>query len=145
MDIKMVVGWILVVGAVNWGLVGLMDTNLVESLLGMGTMLTKGVYVVVGAAGVYKAYVMVTNMKQWGFGNYSENPDKYLGDEKPSALENEVYPTSVNKLLAQLKSSQSQVGEPAAAVYPNPYATFLAPKESENSASVSRPFDPANG
>ena len=31
------VGWILVVGALNWGLVGLLGLNLVESILGVGT------------------------------------------------------------------------------------------------------------
>ena len=58
MDTKMLVGWILVIGALNWGLVGLLNLNLVESLLGMGSMLTKGVYVVVGLAGLYKAYMI---------------------------------------------------------------------------------------
>lgn len=58
----MLVGWILVIGAVNWGLVGLLNMNLVESVLGMGTV-TKAVYVVVGLAGVYKAYMMLTKMK----------------------------------------------------------------------------------
>lgn len=60
MDIKQVVGWVLVVGALNWGLVGLMDLNVVESVLGAGSVLTKAIYLVVGVAGVYKAYMMVS-------------------------------------------------------------------------------------
>lgn len=59
MDTKQLVGWVLVVGALNWGLVGLMDLNLVESVLGAGSILTRAVYVVVGLAGAYKAYMMV--------------------------------------------------------------------------------------
>lgn len=63
MNTKMLVGWVLVVGAVNWGLVGLLGLNIVESVLGAGSMLTKVVYIAVGLAGVYKAYVMLTKSK----------------------------------------------------------------------------------
>lgn len=59
MDVKQIVGWVVVVGAINWGLVGLLNMNLVESILGSGSMLTKIVYIVVGVAGAYKAYMMV--------------------------------------------------------------------------------------
>ena len=60
MNTKQLVGWILVVGALNWGLVGLLNMNLVESVLGVGSMLTKVVYIVVGLAGAYKGYMMVS-------------------------------------------------------------------------------------
>lgn len=59
MDIKQVVGWLVVIGAVNWGLVGLLNMNVVETILGAGSMLAKIVYIVIGAAGVYKAYMML--------------------------------------------------------------------------------------
>lgn len=64
MDMKKLIGWVLVIGALNWGLVGLLNMNLVESLLGAGSFLTKAVYIVVGAAGVYKAYMMVNGGKK---------------------------------------------------------------------------------
>ena len=61
MNTKQLVGWVLVVGAVNWGLVGLMDLNIVETIFGgSSSMLTRAVYIVVGLAGAYKAYMMVT-------------------------------------------------------------------------------------
>ncbi len=41
------------VGAINWGLVGLMDLNLVTMLLGDGSMLTKVVYILVGVSAVW--------------------------------------------------------------------------------------------
>lgn len=63
MNTKLLVGWVLVVGALNWGLVGLANMNLVESLLGAGSTLTTVVYAVVGLAGVYKAYLMLTKTK----------------------------------------------------------------------------------
>jgi len=61
LDLKQVVGWVLVLGAVNWGLVGLLDMNLVETIFGgSASMLTRAVYIVVGLAGAYKAYMMVS-------------------------------------------------------------------------------------
>ncbi len=48
------------VGALNWGLVGLLDLNVVEGLLGMGTMATKLVYILVGVSAVY---VLATHQK----------------------------------------------------------------------------------
>lgn len=60
LNTKQLVGWVLVVGALNWGLVGLLNMNLVETILGAGSMLTRVVYIVVGLAGAYKAYVMLS-------------------------------------------------------------------------------------
>ena len=51
-----VVSFVLViVGALNWGLVGLFDVNLVDMLLGSYPVVEQLVYVLVGAAGVYLA------------------------------------------------------------------------------------------
>ena len=41
-----------IVGAVNWGLVGLLDFNLVASLFGEETVLTKLIYSLVGVTGL---------------------------------------------------------------------------------------------
>lgn len=40
------------VGAINWGLIGILDFNLVEYLLGHGTLVTKIVYSLVGISGI---------------------------------------------------------------------------------------------
>ena len=42
---------LMVIGALNWGIVGLFDTNVVEEILGTGTA-TDVVYVVIGIAGL---------------------------------------------------------------------------------------------
>jgi uncharacterized membrane protein YuzA (DUF378 family) len=42
---------LLVIGALNWGIVGLFDTNVVEEILGTGTV-ADVVYVAVGLAGL---------------------------------------------------------------------------------------------
>lgn len=43
---------LVIVGALNWGLVGLFDFNLVMTLLGAYPMLEKAVYVLVGLSAV---------------------------------------------------------------------------------------------
>lgn len=52
MATKQLVGWVLALAAINWGLVGLLDMNLVNSLLG-ATGLENIVYILVGVSGVY--------------------------------------------------------------------------------------------
>lgn len=48
------VAWLLiVVGGLNWGLVGAFDYNLVDSLFGVDSALATIVYVLVGLAAVY--------------------------------------------------------------------------------------------
>ena len=42
---------LMVIGALNWGIVGLFDTNVVEEILGTGTA-ADVVYVIVGLAGL---------------------------------------------------------------------------------------------
>jgi uncharacterized protein len=42
---------LMVIGALNWGIVGLFDTNVVEEIFGTGTA-TDVVYVVFGLAGL---------------------------------------------------------------------------------------------
>lgn len=63
MSMKQLFGWVLVVGALNWGLVGLANLNIVETVFGAGSMLTKVIYIVVGVAGAYMAYTMATKAK----------------------------------------------------------------------------------
>lgn len=44
---------LVIIGAVNWGLVGLFSLDLVALILGSIPMLAKIVYILVGLAGVY--------------------------------------------------------------------------------------------
>lgn len=50
---------LVVVGALNWGLVGLMGLDVVAKIFGDMTSITKVVYIVVGLAGVYVAVTML--------------------------------------------------------------------------------------
>lgn len=44
---------LLVIGGLNWGLVGLFDYNIVAKVFGDMTVLTRGIYDLVGLAAVY--------------------------------------------------------------------------------------------
>ncbi len=41
-----------IIGAINWGLIGLFDYNLVASIFGAGTAFERLIYVLVGIAGI---------------------------------------------------------------------------------------------
>ena len=43
---------LIIIGALNWGLIGLFDFNLVETLFGIDNVITKIVYALVGIAGI---------------------------------------------------------------------------------------------
>jgi uncharacterized protein len=57
------IGWIamilVLVGALNWGLVGFFDVDIVASIFGSGETLTKVVYDIVGLAAVYMVIMML--------------------------------------------------------------------------------------
>ncbi|KKU83009.1 MAG: hypothetical protein UY11_C0032G0005 [Candidatus Amesbacteria bacterium GW2011_GWC2_47_8] len=52
------------IGAVNWGLVAVLDYNLVTTLFGLWPAVETWVYVLVGLAGLWGAYAMLTNSKK---------------------------------------------------------------------------------
>lgn len=56
---------LLVVGGLNWGLVGVANFDLVAALFGAGSILSKAVYTLVGAAAVYQAASLKAIQKRW--------------------------------------------------------------------------------
>ena len=48
---------LILIGGLNWGLVGFFDFNLVDALFGEGSALARVVYALVGLAAVYKIAV----------------------------------------------------------------------------------------
>ena len=50
---------LLIVGGVNWGLIGLMNIDLVAMIFGDMTVLARLVYLAVGAAGLYGIYTCI--------------------------------------------------------------------------------------
>lgn len=53
--IDVIAAVLVVVGALNWGLVGVAGFNFVAALLGHGSILSSIVYSLVGLAGLYQA------------------------------------------------------------------------------------------
>ena len=56
---------LLVVGGLNWGLVGAAGIDLVATLFGVMTPLTRVVYVLVGLAGLYQAMQWQGIQRRW--------------------------------------------------------------------------------
>jgi len=48
---------LVIIGGLNWGLVGLFDLDLVAALFGVGSILAKIVYVLVGLSALWLAVV----------------------------------------------------------------------------------------
>lgn len=55
---------ITIIGAVNWGLIGIFDFNLVETIFGIKTMLTKIIYIIVGIAGLINIGLLFDNLEE---------------------------------------------------------------------------------
>lgn len=53
---------LVIIGAINWGLVGLFDFNLVEYLFGDGSLLTRIVYVLVAVSGLVDIAIFTKNL-----------------------------------------------------------------------------------
>lgn len=49
---------LVLIGAINWGLIGFFDFNLVSALLGDMTLLSRIVYSTVGLSAIYAAFVL---------------------------------------------------------------------------------------
>jgi uncharacterized membrane protein YuzA (DUF378 family) len=47
---------LLIIGGLNWGMVGLFNVDMVATLFGPGSALTRVVYVLVGIAALYSVY-----------------------------------------------------------------------------------------
>ncbi len=51
---------LLVVGGLNWGLVGLLGVDVIQTVFGSVPMLVKAIYVLVGLAALYKIYIVAS-------------------------------------------------------------------------------------
>lgn len=44
---------LLIIGGINWGLVGLLDLNLVSTLFGEGSLISRIIYILVGLSALW--------------------------------------------------------------------------------------------
>ena len=56
---------LVVIGALNWGLVGLLQFDLVATLFGDATILSRLVYSLVGLAGLFQALQWKAIQRRW--------------------------------------------------------------------------------
>jgi uncharacterized protein len=56
---------LVVIGALNWGLVGVLNFDLVATLLGDGTAGARLVYALVGLAGIFQAASWKAIQRRW--------------------------------------------------------------------------------
>ena len=63
--VDVVAAVLLVVGGVNWGLVGAAGIDAVATLFGVMSPLTRTVYVLVGLAGLYQAVQWQGIQRRW--------------------------------------------------------------------------------
>lgn len=56
---------LLVIGGINWGVVGLTGSDLVSLLFGTLSPLSRAVYLVVGVAGLYQAAQWKAIQRRW--------------------------------------------------------------------------------
>ena len=61
--IQKIVLVITIIGAVNWGLIGVFDFNLVEMLFGTGSMLSRLVYTLVGISGLVNIGILFNHIE----------------------------------------------------------------------------------
>ena len=53
---------VTIIGAINWGLIGLLDFNLVESIFGAESMIPRIVYTLVGLTGLINIGILVMDL-----------------------------------------------------------------------------------
>ncbi len=50
--------FLTIIGAINWGLIGIFDFNLVDTIFGTGATLSRIIYTLVGLAGLINIYLL---------------------------------------------------------------------------------------
>jgi uncharacterized membrane protein YuzA (DUF378 family) len=63
--IDVVIAALLVIGGLNWGLVGFFNFDLVASIFGNGAILSRAVYSLVGIAAIYQAAQWKAIQRRW--------------------------------------------------------------------------------
>ena len=54
---------ITIIGAVNWGLIGLLDFDLVAMIFGSGTLFTRIIYTIVGICGLVNIGILFNHLE----------------------------------------------------------------------------------
>jgi uncharacterized membrane protein YuzA (DUF378 family) len=52
-----------IIGAINWGLVGIFDFNLVDSIFGVASFMSRAIYTIVGIAGLINIMILFMDLR----------------------------------------------------------------------------------
>lgn len=52
---------LIIIGAINWGLVGLFNFNLVDAIFGAMSVLSRIIYILVGISGLWGIKILFSN------------------------------------------------------------------------------------
>lgn len=52
-----------IIGAINWGLVGVLNFNLVTTIFGIDSLLTNIIYALVGVAGLFNIWILFSHIE----------------------------------------------------------------------------------
>ncbi len=55
---------ITIIGAINWGFIGLLDINLVQAIFGAESMISRIVYSLVGLTGLINIGILFTHLDE---------------------------------------------------------------------------------
>lgn len=64
-NLDILVATLLVIGGLNWGLVGFANFDLVASIFGTGAWLSRVVYALVGVSAIYQALQWKAIQRRW--------------------------------------------------------------------------------
>ncbi len=64
--LDVIIAALLVIGGLNWGLVGLLNFDLVATIFGNMSILSRIVYIVVGISALYQAFQWKAIQRRWG-------------------------------------------------------------------------------
>ena len=55
---------VTIIGAVNWGFIGLLEINLVESIFGVDSIIARVIYSLVGLTGLINIGILFTHLDE---------------------------------------------------------------------------------
>jgi uncharacterized protein len=56
--------WLTIIGGLNWGLIGVFNFNLVDAIFGIGSAVSRIVYILVGLGALYTIYLATRLVKR---------------------------------------------------------------------------------
>jgi len=62
---------LMIIGGLNWGLVGFFNFDLVAAICGAGTLLSRVIYCLVGLSAVYEIVSMRFIQRRWHLGHFA--------------------------------------------------------------------------